>query len=490
MYFLYMSCLLFRAAETACPKVKCDDSLSDGTCYIYNRADDKIRIKECESGEVCSVNQMYSTLPLNLSTNNAKCVDQYYISDLKVAGESCKDDSQCKSNECHNSICTGEKAGNRCTDSGDCDTGLFCKGDSNKFCNRQIEEGEECEVSDECVNSASCFNGYCTRYFSLQNGSQYEDSNDSPSPLLCESGYLDSSVTCSDPPHNHRDANEPCESSSDCKLKFKNSDDTSGTCSCGLNSDGNAFCRAVQGDDEFKDFKSALLDLIKINRNCHTSINFSERCPELSDSPEISDFNRAYYTYLYRHLIVGQPDCATNTITPFAAGLDLSVEEEEEESTSTLIIVVIVIVFAVIVIIGLICFLCIKRIIYARSPIDPEQLNTGDENRNFKIVVSRMLFNHPEIKDFSKFKFEDLKNDEKNDVFLVNGTPVAEKVRYENFESIEDTMQIEEADVEGAEISFEGKYDGMNISPSSLFDKRALDKTQAAKNVSLMCEDY
>lgn len=490
MNFVYLLFLFFLSADSSCPKVKCEDSLPIGTCYVYKSSDDSIRVQECEEGEVCSVNQMYSTLQLNLASNNAQCVDQYTIPDLKVPGEICNKDDECKSSKCVYSKCKGKQTGESCESSEDCEVGLMCSGEKNKFCKRQVKERGNCTSSEECVNSAACFNGECTRYLSLENGAQYFDSNYAVS-LLCKSGYLDASRACADAPYNDNDANEPCESHLDCRLKFERSDERKyGTCSCGLNSEGKAFCRAVQGDKEFKDFKQSLLEIIELNQGCHTSISFSARCPELSDRPEMNRFYTTYYTYLYRHLLIGQPKCVTDTITPFASEISISIADEDEETTSTLMVIIIVIVFAVIVIIGIVCFFCIKRIINSQSPVDIEDLNYDDDNRNFRIIISRVLFNFPDIRDYGKFKFDDLKQDDKNDLFLVTGIPVSEKVRYDNFEAVEDSIEVGEADIEGGVLSEEDKFIEMGFSPSSLFDRRSLDKTAEIKHSALVCEDY
>lgn len=456
-FYVFLILFYYRFISSACPVVDCSSSLPDGVCYLQDSLEDPIKVKRCSSGQVCQVNQMYSTYGLNFTISPAYCVEETYIPDLKYPGEECNEDHDCKYKNCISGICKGTQQGQTCEEQEECDVGFTCISNRKTgICKEQVQIGGSCISLYDCVNNANCFRGKCVEYFSIEIGEQF-DSNDEASPLLCESGYYDASKTCMNPPRNKRKYNHACESHSDCKVEFVGSDqdDKNGFCACGMNKEGKAFCRSQPGDDEFLNFKTAMLNLSQINQNCHTALAFSRRCKDISNTYELDDFLITYYRYRYRYLLISQPSCVTDTITPFAEGYDTDEYTEVTETNDTLVIIVLVVVFTIIALIGFTCFICVKRLVrFRRAGID--DVNSDNSNGTHRVVMSRILFRDPAVRDSSVFMYDDLELDD-HTAFLKKGVPISQKVAYESYEDIQENIEYEEADKLNISNDFEQK---------------------------------
>jgi hypothetical protein len=237
-------------------------------------------------------------------------------------------------------------------------------------------------------------------------------------------------------------AGTPCFRSSDCSL-----DGTSRTttCGCGLNTAGNAFCTAAPGDDEFLEFKSAFLDLLKINGGCHTSISISTRCPLLNSTPEISSFTTAYYLYLYRYLVVDAPSCVINAIAPFAADYAISTQDRSsssEDSKSYITVVTISVVIPVILVCVVLFFVLYKKL----RPRPRQQQGTATATRRIEIIHSRVVHRDEGAQVQEFYLVDDLvaRTDRK-------GIPIADGINLEDRVPDETYSEVEEARVAKSE---------------------------------------
>jgi hypothetical protein len=233
-------------------------------------------------------------------------------------------------------------------------------------------------------------------------------------------------------------AGEQCFRSSDCTLDGSS---RTTTCGCGLNTNGQAFCTAAPGDDEFLDFKSAFLDLLKINGPCHTSISISARCAKLNSTPELSSFTTAYYLYLYRYLVIGAPSCVINAIAPFAADYDPSAggsSSSSSDSKSHITIVTISVVIPVILICIVVFIIFFKRL----RPRRQEQQGAGPAMRRIEIYHSRVVHQEEGVQVQEFYIVDDL-------VARTNrkGIPVAGGIGLEDRVPDETYSEIEEARV-------------------------------------------
>lgn len=447
-----LSCI--QIASSDCATVKCDSKLPSGVCYDKDSDDDMIRVRSCGPNQVCEVNRMYSFQALDFTQDPAECVAEDYVSGGKYPGESCNQNKECINKQCKSGKCVGINPGETCEKSEQCITGYTCKLERKTgTCRKQAEIGKDCTTSSDCVNNGVCFRRTCREYFSLKNGEQFESIEEAYS-LLCESGYFDSSLTCRKAPKNSRRYNHACKSSADCELESDSDKALFGQCACGMNEDGSAFCKAQPGDEEFLKFKTALINLTKINQNCHIAIAFSPRCEEIADTFELDEFLTTYYRYVYRHYLIAQPKCVTDALTPFAKGYDTDEYISEDEANQTLIIVVLIVVFTIIALVGFTCFVCIKRLVnYRNGGIS----NFDGEHNNgwFRVVMSRVLVRDSQATEQSVFMYDDLEQDDNNNSFLKKGVPISQKVTYESFQDIQDNIEYEEADV----LNESGQFD-------------------------------
>jgi hypothetical protein len=63
----------------------------------------------------------------------------------------------------------------------------------------------------------------------------------------------------------------------------------------------------MPGDEEFVAFRDAFLQVAEINEDCHSTISYSRRCPTLVGRPEVENLVVAYYSFTFRHRLVGAP---------------------------------------------------------------------------------------------------------------------------------------------------------------------------------------
>lgn len=309
-----------------------------------------------------------------------------------------------------------------------------------------MPEGSRCSEDADCVNSCLCHNAKCSRYLSLLSGSVIGYS----SAFLCASGFALEGV-CLDAPRNVRAADDPCYDRRECKIVYP--DKTTGltNCRCGLNSKGLAFCQAVAGDDEFQPFATGLLAILEVNDKCHYETGFTSRCPELSANSQFQSFLNAYYIFVYRHMVIGAPECAV-TIMPFItaySGYEGAIDGEESSMDKTIIIAVIVCVFTFLLVSGVVCFICIRRCArdeYYREEAIRRQLMRQDMDE-LPIREGRVL-HQPEglVSPSFKFSLDDLNLDQKDRRFLKQGIPIATAVNQRTFEEdAAETVHIEMA---------------------------------------------
>lgn len=334
----------------------------------------------------------------------------------------------------------GLPQGQPCAKHGDCDVGLVCVGGMSKFCTQQMSEGGRCNQDEECVNSCLCHNGQCKKYLSLLEGSVIGGAT----AFLCASGYAPDGI-CRAAPQNVKAADDPCYNYRDCKTVFPDKTTGMTNCLCGLNTKGLAFCQAVPGDAEFQPFATGLLAILDVNNKCHYDTGFSARCPELSADSQFRSFLNAYYIFVYRHMVVGSPDCASS-IMPFIttySGYTGTIDTGGSSTDKTIIIAVIVCVFTFLMVSGVVCFFCIRRCArdeYYREEVIRRHLLRHDMDE-LHIKEGRVLFSPEGLADpLCKFTIDDLDLDLKDKRFLRVGVPVAIPVNQRTFE--EDLVEI------------------------------------------------
>ena len=420
----------------SCDITQCATDLPPSTCFVNDVSHRTFKISACASGQKCQMDQTSSTLLYDFGQTSYSCVSSDWLPTTKYPGEICTQSSDCLSGHCSSSgRCVGLPQGQPCSLHGDCDVGLVCIGGVSKFCIQQMTEGGRCTQDADCVNSCLCYNAKCSRYLSLLSGSVIGDST----AFLCASGFALQGV-CLEAPRNVKAADDPCYNDRECKTVFP--DATTGliSCRCGLNTKGLAFCQAVPGDDEFQPFAASMRAILNVNNKCHYDTGFTSRCPELSADSQFQSFLNAYYIFVYRHMVVGAPDCAVS-IMPFIAaysGYTGVLDVEGSSMDKTIIIAVIVCVFTFLIVSGVVCFFCIRRCArdeYYREEAVRRQLRHQDMDE-LPIREGRTL-HQPEglLNPSSKFSIDDLDLDQKDKRFLKQGIPIAIAVNQRTFEA-------------------------------------------------------
>jgi len=95
---------------------------------------------------------------------------------FRYPGEACMVDTDCiiTPNCTVSGVCLGIAANTNttCESTDQCNKGLFCQSTVNdtvttKACAPQVAVGGNCTSTWDCVNSAACYMGQCTKYYYL-----------------------------------------------------------------------------------------------------------------------------------------------------------------------------------------------------------------------------------------------------------------------------------------------------------------------------------
>jgi hypothetical protein len=147
---------------------------------------------------------------------------------------------------------------------------------------------------------------------------------------------------------------------------------SNGSCFCGLAEEGNAYCGSLQGDKEYEEFIDAFADVAEINNACHSSISYSNRCPQIKNSKEAKALVSSFYRYFYRHKLVNVPQCVMDVYFPgvsegfegsggSAGDSESDSSDSSEGSLGTVGIIVVVVVIVGILIIGVIIYFIVRK---------------------------------------------------------------------------------------------------------------------------------
>lgn len=167
---LLIASLAVLAGASKCPVFKCTDkSLKENQCISHDLKADIYKISLCPSGKVCD----YFSNPLQ---EEIFCSQQ---EKQKVHGEECDFNNDCYSNSCEAKACKGFSKDKECTDTNQCELGLYCNL-TKKTCQPQVSENEDCVDDTDCLNNLGCNQGKCKKYVSLEVGEA------SDSYLLCK----------------------------------------------------------------------------------------------------------------------------------------------------------------------------------------------------------------------------------------------------------------------------------------------------------------
>ena len=281
--------LVFQLAQ-GCPKFQCNpkDSpypLSSGICSYFDGND--YYLKGCAEGLTCP-----STLMTSPGINDCTMIAANQTMQSK-AGDPCHSDSDCEasglgtSKKCLQPAgrCLGKGLGGDCRAAGtsECMQGLFCLGG---LCIRQRDSGENCAADYSCNEGYGCNLGKCLPYFSLATGSAVSDCLNYIS-FFCQTGSC-AKGKCTSPIVNINFLPQTCQVSSDCVGVSLDNPSLSfpGSCVCGKNAEGWAFCQPFSGDSPGQEYIAAAKELVfsNVTANCNAASRFSWGCLNYSQS--------------------------------------------------------------------------------------------------------------------------------------------------------------------------------------------------------------
>lgn len=280
--------LIVSAYSQTCPTYSCHAggySISP-TCAMLSPDNDIVL-------EICDASHNYCDITSTI-TKNYTCTSNRPPARQSFAypGERCYQNSDCTTNVCTNQICQGQNPGGPCVGNSDCDVGLYCG--SGFFCVPQLPYGSSCSNDFQCQNNLACNrtifeDGTCIGYFSVPNGGLVglcQDMLTEAVSNLCMSGsciVTSPNFTtvgyCQPAYKNVHGYPWQCETDVDC-VGYNGASTTQGTCSCGMASNGNAYCDSFANDPP--GFTNTLLTKVHVNSssiyNCHTQRRFDVNC--------------------------------------------------------------------------------------------------------------------------------------------------------------------------------------------------------------------
>lgn len=278
------------ACAYTCPKYSCHAGGFDlGTTCAYQTSTGDVSMQICDLttlGDYCNVNP--------LITKNFTCGDRPpRAQDEFLPGQSCISGRQCQSGNCLNNKCQGLPLGSFCISHADCNVGYYC-GQSGK-CLPQMSQFQSCNSDWDCQNQFACnrtlfTKGTCLPYYSLPNGSAVGmcvSSFSEGMSNLCASGSCsqiqqghNGEGICQAPFKSDKPYPLVCNEDADCTGHNSAGTLGLGSCSCGMDKNGAAYCNAYSGDQPAVIARELLIQHTSSAAiaNCHTLIRFDQYC--------------------------------------------------------------------------------------------------------------------------------------------------------------------------------------------------------------------
>lgn len=185
--FFFALLAIYQQSVICGVQVKCAKKLNVETCHLYG-AENGIAIryvKACSEGKYCTVSEDNSEIGVCAKTK-----------DLLPSGKKCDTSLECNGQRCINGKCREETYGDSCESDENCQRDAFCT-DSNwdfpNYCQRMLNEGEICKITNNCIVGYECTNGFCVRMGSLVNGAVSDNNKACISGLI---GNINSQSIC------------------------------------------------------------------------------------------------------------------------------------------------------------------------------------------------------------------------------------------------------------------------------------------------------
>lgn len=313
----------FRALT--CDKYACANDtqvLDSDQCVYYS--DDTHFIKPCNSSSqipYCDPN----------SGGNVTCgaTPDPGVVYNSFPGEECRDAADCEfAKNCTAGICIGALEGDECRENEQCNPGLRCNSQSKQCETLLAANSVGCSTDEDCIQDAGCNitdsgQGICLPYFSVGLGEivsncdeNYEISDLCETGWCVKSGFLVTHGQCVDAPISNQVAPAICTADSDC-TGSSTSSVYEGTCGCGFNPYGNAYCSVFPGDPAGLNYLNAIKYFVNNGnlQKCNTARRFSESCWKVGNTAEYISFTAALEFFEYYNQYVENDDCIKATYT-------------------------------------------------------------------------------------------------------------------------------------------------------------------------------
>jgi hypothetical protein len=210
-------------------------------------------------------------------------------------GQYCNVTVTCLYGSCANSKCVGKNQGGTCTSHNDCEVGLRCVGTTCAPVLRLDSEGcvkdEDCELKAGCNLLMGSQKGVCEAYFSLDEGALATDCANERS-RLCKSGmcrtvegWFSKQSYCISAAVLNGTLPLACTANVNCTGTSRPWE-YAGTCSCGYNPTGTAYCNLFPGDLPYAAALTTLSSLVAKQTffACNTARRFQPDCLSTVDS--------------------------------------------------------------------------------------------------------------------------------------------------------------------------------------------------------------
>jgi hypothetical protein len=252
----------------------------------------------------------------NTTTGNCEAIQP----SSHYPGELCS--STCAYGSCSSGKCVGRTYNQACTDSYQCNPGLYCK----TVCTYQLKAGSVCSKDEECANSYFCnldagsTTGHCVQFGSLDIGARASDckldSGTMGISIMCKSGACAiDSMKCVAAGVSFRAAPNPCKADSDCTGTFNN-ESVYSSCKCGMNPTGLSYCAPFLGDSQGLSYLNVTkLALIASENKCNTKRRLEDDCYRaINHYYQVATARSDYKYYPYT---VNAPDCVRQVYSTY-----------------------------------------------------------------------------------------------------------------------------------------------------------------------------
>ncbi|CAG9328665.1 unnamed protein product [Blepharisma stoltei] len=238
--------------------------LASAQCNIYQCKPQKVEFEP----DQCIFNFTATTYYLSLcpedqycppitSPGNSSCEAIPNTPQQAWPGETCNVNITCAFGTCQNKFCQGKTVGTACTQTGECNPGLYCSTTTNKCATQITIGGNGCHNDYECVNNAGCNitgdgTGQCVGYLSVEVDDEIAQCANHYN-LLCEStlcGTINGTNVCGSSVASASIIPMMCTSDGDC---FSEGDPALGigygsSCQCSYGFQGIKYCGLFPGD--------------------------------------------------------------------------------------------------------------------------------------------------------------------------------------------------------------------------------------------------